>query len=158
MWVLVGCVCVCVRALACVFAGRPRCAPRCCVMLLGAPRARNAERKTHTHHHRPLYHHHHHTPTTQGPGTDQAVVAQIRDAVKAGDELTVRLLNYRRDGSPFWNMFTLAPMRDADGTIRFFVGVQVDVTAPDETPADAPCTLTTREGGIQPSAAFTPAW
>ena len=48
------------------------------------------------------------TNNHQGPGTDPAVVAQIRDAVKAGDELTVRLLNYRRDGTPFWNMFTLA--------------------------------------------------
>ena len=65
----------------------------------------------------------------QGPGTDQQTVQAIRDAIKAGSELTVRLLNYRRDGSPFWNMFTLAPMKDSDGTVRFFIGVQVDVSA-----------------------------
>jgi hypothetical protein len=28
-------------------------------------------------------------PSLQGPGTDQAVIQKIRDAVKAGDELTV---------------------------------------------------------------------
>jgi hypothetical protein len=28
-------------------------------------------------------------------------------------------------GRPFWNMFTLAPMRDQEGHARFFVGVQV---------------------------------
>jgi hypothetical protein len=61
----------------------------------------------------------------QGPGTDAATVQSIRDAIKTGDEITVRILNYKRNGAPFWNMFTLAPMKDSDGTIRFLVGVQV---------------------------------
>jgi hypothetical protein len=61
----------------------------------------------------------------QGPGTDQATVQQIRDAIKSGEEITVRILNYKRSGVPFWNMFTVAPMKDSDDTIRFFVGVQV---------------------------------
>ncbi|GAX81948.1 hypothetical protein CEUSTIGMA_g9376.t1 [Chlamydomonas eustigma] len=65
----------------------------------------------------------------QGAGTDQATVNEIRTAVKAGVELTVRILNYTKSGRPFWNMFTLAPMRDSEGHTRFFVGVQVDVTA-----------------------------
>ncbi|KAI8463717.1 MAG: putative blue light receptor [Monoraphidium minutum] len=65
----------------------------------------------------------------QGPGTDQAVVQKIREAVSKGDEATVRLLNYKRSGTPFWNMFTLAPMKDSDGTVRFYIGVQVDVSA-----------------------------
>lgn len=37
----------------------------------------------------------------------------------------MRILNYKRNGAPFWNMFTLAPMKDSDGTTRFLVGVQV---------------------------------
>jgi len=53
------------------------------------------------------------------------MVQTIRDAIKSGDEITVRILNYKRNGAPFWNMFTLAPMKDSDGTIRFLVGVQV---------------------------------
>ena len=61
----------------------------------------------------------------QGAGTDQATVTQIREAVKTGAELTVRILNYTKTGRPFWNMFTLAPMRDSDGHARFYVGVQV---------------------------------
>jgi hypothetical protein len=56
-------------------------------------------------------------------------VQTIRDAIKAGDEITVRILNYKRDGTPFWNMFTLAPMKDSDGAIRFLVGVQVRAEA-----------------------------
>lgn len=65
----------------------------------------------------------------QGPGTDAATVQTIRDAIKTGDEITVRILNYKRNGAPFWNMFTLAPMKDSDGTIRFLVGVQVRLMA-----------------------------
>lgn len=65
----------------------------------------------------------------QGPDTDRTVVDEIRKAVENREELTVRILNYTKQGRPFWNMFTLAPIRDVDGTCRFMVGVQVDVTA-----------------------------
>ncbi|KAK9802821.1 hypothetical protein WJX73_002029 [Symbiochloris irregularis] len=66
----------------------------------------------------------------QGPLTDKKGVADLRSAVSKGNEATVRLLNYRKDGTMFWNMLSVAPMNDADGTLRFFIGVQVDVTAP----------------------------
>lgn len=65
----------------------------------------------------------------QGPETDPKTVGLIREAIRDGSELTVRILNYKKSGKPFWNMFTLAPMRDQQGQTRFFVGVQVDVTA-----------------------------
>ena len=65
----------------------------------------------------------------QGPGTDRRAVKEIRTAVDNGQECTVRLINYTKSGRPFWNMFTLAPVMGADGKVRFFVGVQVDVTA-----------------------------
>lgn len=65
----------------------------------------------------------------QGPATDRATVAKIREAVAGGRECIVRLLNYKKSGAMFWNMFTLAPIMDIEGNIKFFVGVQVDVTA-----------------------------
>lgn len=65
----------------------------------------------------------------QGPATDRGTVAKIREAVAAGRECIVRLLNYKKNGEMFWNMFTLAPIMDVEGHIRFFIGVQVDVTA-----------------------------
>ena len=37
----------------------------------------------------------------------------------------MRILNYRKNGQPFWNMLTIAPMADVGGTSRFFIGVQV---------------------------------
>lgn len=66
----------------------------------------------------------------QGPGTDPAEVAKLRDAIKANppQPVTVSLLNYRADGRPFINYLHVAPIRDAAGAVLFFVGVQLDVT------------------------------
>ena len=61
----------------------------------------------------------------QGDGTEKQAVSDLRHAVKNGEETTVRILNYKKNGQPFWNMLTVAPMADADGTTRFFIGVQV---------------------------------
>ena len=61
----------------------------------------------------------------QGPDTDPKAISIIRDAIKSQSEATVRILNYRKSGQPFWNMLTIAPMADVDGTSRFFIGVQV---------------------------------
>ena len=79
-----------------------------------------------------------HSRFLQGPGTDPNTVNQIREAVKDGAELTVRILNYTKGGRAFWNMFTLAPMLDSDSKCKFYVGVQVDVTAQAAAPGDKP--------------------
>lgn len=65
----------------------------------------------------------------QGPDTDPAAVDEIRDAIKEGRSCLVTLLNYRKDGTPFWNEFSISPIRDESGTITHFVGIQTDVTA-----------------------------
>nr|AML77705.1 putative LOV domain-containing protein [Desmochloris halophila] len=72
----------------------------------------------------------------QGQHTDPRAVEEIRSAIRDGSECTVRILNYRKDGTPFWNMFSLAPMTDVDGAVCFFIGVQVDVTAERAVGAD----------------------
>ena len=58
----------------------------------------------------------------QGPDTDANEVAKIRDAVKAGRSFCGRLLNYRKDGSPFWNLLTVTPIRDDNGKVIKFIG------------------------------------
>jgi hypothetical protein len=42
--------------------------------------------------------------------------------------VTVTLLNYRKDGTPFWNALHVAPVRDADGVLEYYIGVQLDVS------------------------------
>jgi PAS domain S-box-containing protein len=66
----------------------------------------------------------------QGRGTDPEDIAEIREALSAEEPLTTELLNYRADGTPFWNELTIAPVSGphADRTTHF-VGFQRDVTA-----------------------------
>ena len=64
----------------------------------------------------------------QGEKTDPKEVKKLSEAIKQGRRCSVRLLNYRKDGTPFWNFLTIAPVKLADGTVKKFVGVGVDVT------------------------------
>ena len=64
----------------------------------------------------------------QGPGTDPRSVALLSETLAAGREAFVTLLNYRADGTPFWNEVALAPQCDADGRVVQYLGVQKDVT------------------------------
>lgn len=63
-----------------------------------------------------------------GPGTDPDTGRRMAGAVAAGRRITETILNYRKDGSPFWNQVSLAPVADDDGVVRHWVGIQVDVT------------------------------
>lgn len=64
----------------------------------------------------------------QGEGTDPKEVAKLRQAIKAGEPVSCRLLNYRKDGTPFWNLLTMTPIKTPDGKVSKFVGVQVRLT------------------------------
>jgi diguanylate cyclase (GGDEF)-like protein/PAS domain S-box-containing protein len=64
----------------------------------------------------------------QGPDTDRATVAKIRDAIDKGLECQVIIKNYRKDGTPFWNKLSLSPLRDDNGNLTHFVGVQSDLS------------------------------
>lgn len=57
----------------------------------------------------------------QGPGTDKRAVDVIRKAVSTGSDATVCLINYKADGTPFWNQFFIAALRDSDNNIVNFV-------------------------------------
>jgi PAS domain S-box-containing protein len=64
----------------------------------------------------------------QGPATDPAAVAELRAALQEQRTVTTTLLNYRKDGSAFWNQLSVSPVFDGDGALVSFVGVQTDVT------------------------------
>ncbi|XAR71133.1 Non-specific serine/threonine protein kinase [Bertholletia excelsa] len=64
----------------------------------------------------------------QGPETDQNEVAKIRNAVKSGRSYCGRLLNYKKDGTPFWNLLTVTPIKDDKGRVIKFIGMQVEVS------------------------------
>lgn len=64
----------------------------------------------------------------QGPETDRDDVRKVRAAIEAGEDVAVDLLNYRKDGSTFWNALYLSPVRGESGDIQFFFASQLDVT------------------------------
>jgi PAS domain S-box-containing protein len=64
----------------------------------------------------------------QGKDTDPAAVAQIRESIHQRRPCTVELLNYRKDGTPFWNELSISPVFNPQGKLTHFVGVQTDVT------------------------------
>lgn len=64
----------------------------------------------------------------QGPETDTAAVAMIRAALADRRECLVEILNYRKDGTAFWNRLSITPLRDAAGEVTHFIGIQSDVT------------------------------
>lgn len=65
----------------------------------------------------------------QGPDSDSATVGRIREAVATGGSFDDRLLNYRKNGSRFWNRLVINPALDDSGDISGFIGIQEDVTA-----------------------------
>ncbi|MGY1811300.1 SpoIIE family protein phosphatase [Blastococcus sp. SYSU D00820] len=64
----------------------------------------------------------------QGPATDAAAVAELREALRERRPITITLLNHRRDGTAFWNQLSISPVFDGEGELVSFVGVQTDVT------------------------------
>ena len=57
----------------------------------------------------------------QGSGTDRKAIEVIKTAVANGTDATVCLLNYKADGTPFWNQLFVAALRDSDNCIVNYV-------------------------------------
>ncbi len=64
----------------------------------------------------------------QGPATDRADVVRLRQAIKSCTPIELELLNYRRDGSTFWNRLLVSPVFDEEGELTYFFASQFDVT------------------------------
>ncbi|MDZ4319132.1 MAG: PAS domain-containing protein [Phenylobacterium sp.] len=65
----------------------------------------------------------------QGPDTDTEVIKALANAIANGEPTNLDVLNYRKDGTPFWNALQISPVRDANGLLVYYIGSQVDVTA-----------------------------
>jgi PAS domain S-box-containing protein len=65
----------------------------------------------------------------QGPGTDAATVREIRASLLEERPFAGEILNYRKDGSTFWNELSITPVRNEAGVTTHFIGVTRDVTA-----------------------------
>lgn len=63
----------------------------------------------------------------QGTDTNVETVKEIKQAMAEGDDVSVTMLNYMADGTPFWNRLFIAALRDAQNNIVNFIGVVVKV-------------------------------
>ncbi|GGE84756.1 PAS domain-containing protein [Sphingomonas prati] len=64
----------------------------------------------------------------QGPDTDRDAIERLREAIRAETPINVDLLNYRRDGSTFWNALYVSPVRSEEGETQFYFASLLDVT------------------------------
>lgn len=63
-----------------------------------------------------------------GPETDPQALAAIDAAFREGVHCSVEMINYRKDGAPFWMRLSLNPVRDETGRVTHFIGIQSDIT------------------------------
>ncbi|MFO1019442.1 MAG: PAS domain S-box protein [Planctomycetales bacterium] len=64
----------------------------------------------------------------QGKKTDPRHVSLLHQAIERREECHVTILNYTKDGRPFWNDLHVSPVQDERGSVTHFVGVQTDIT------------------------------
>lgn len=64
----------------------------------------------------------------EGPEANQPALEHLRSAIKVGSDCVVNLRNYRKDGRLFWNELSISPVRDAEGRLTHYIGVQTDTT------------------------------
>lgn len=64
----------------------------------------------------------------QGPKSNGGAKEKIRGSISQETPCTVEILNYRKDGTSFWNELSITPVRDENGQTTHFIGIQKDVT------------------------------
>jgi PAS domain S-box-containing protein len=64
----------------------------------------------------------------QGPATSPAAIDLLRKGVMLGEDTTTVILNYRADGTTFWNQIFIGALRDTEGSIVNYLGVQCKVS------------------------------
>jgi PAS domain S-box-containing protein len=64
----------------------------------------------------------------QGPDTDPAAIERIRGHMRRGESFAEEILNYHRDGTPYWISMAVTPIRDEQGRIERFIAIETDIT------------------------------
>ncbi|MBS98140.1 MAG: hypothetical protein CMI01_05635 [Oceanospirillaceae bacterium] len=64
----------------------------------------------------------------QGRDTDPSTVGRIRDRIQHAQPFYEEILNYTRDGKPYWIAMSINPVFDEAGRVSKFVSVQADIS------------------------------
>ena len=65
----------------------------------------------------------------QGKGSDQAVIKRMRKKLNAGEPVVEEILNYGKNGEPYWVKLHIDPVMDEFGNIDKFIAIELDITA-----------------------------
>lgn len=94
----------------------------------------------------------------QGADTDPITVAAIRTAIALGRSVEADILNYRRNGEPFWNRLLITPVNDESGQLTHFVSNSVDITAGRARRSEPQNRAVRSAGGAYPGTARSEPW
>lgn len=64
----------------------------------------------------------------QGPWTDKAAVERMRAGLLSKEGFRTEILNYRKDGSPYWVDIEVQAIADQDGRVRQFMALEADIS------------------------------
>ncbi|MCX2720112.1 sensor histidine kinase [Lentiprolixibacter aurantiacus] len=72
----------------------------------------------------------------QNNDREQEGIRKIRNCIKTGKSCQVRVRNYKKDGTLFWNEVSINPIKNEDGIVTHFIGIQNDITRKVKTQAE----------------------
>jgi len=92
----------------------------------------------------------------QGEFTDKQTRDTIRVACKNGTTFQGEILNFKKDGTPFWNELTIEPMRNSAGQVEGFIGISRDITqrTNDEIARDAELSILQKHSQVTPAMGY----
>lgn len=64
----------------------------------------------------------------QGEGTDKETIKRIGEKLTNKEPLTETILNYHKNGTPYWIELTITPVLDQNGQVEKFISIESDVT------------------------------
>lgn len=73
----------------------------------------------------------------QGRDTNPSTVKDISQKLKSNQSFYKEILNYRKDGKPYWIAMSINPVFDKSGKLYRFVSVQADITTIKQSAKDS---------------------
>jgi len=64
----------------------------------------------------------------RGPETNSATARRFSESIRQGQSCYEEILNYAKDGRPYWQILDIEPVRNEAGAIVNYISVQTDIT------------------------------
>lgn len=65
----------------------------------------------------------------QGVGTDPNTIEEMRLGIRNLQGFDAELINYRKDGEPYWLAIEVRPILDRNGAVQKFIAIESDITS-----------------------------